>query len=88
MNKDNELVIITGDKEEKATILFTFDEAGINYVVFEFDETKEISAARFEPTNDDGIGKLLDIESDEEWELVERIFDQYEKDLENEDLDD
>ena len=88
MKKDNELIIITDDKEEKATILFTFEEEGINYVVFEFDETKEVSAARFEPAGDDSIGKLLDIETDQEWDLVENIFNQYEKDLENEALDD
>lgn len=88
MHKDNELIIITDDKEEKATILFTFEEDDKNYVVFEFDETEEISAARFLPTNEDGIGELLDIETEAEWDLVEKIYNRYENDLENEALDD
>lgn len=88
MKKDNELIIVTGDKEEKATILFTFEEAGVNYVVFEFDETKEVSAARFESSNADGIGTLSDIETEAEWDLVENVFNQYEKDLDDEALDD
>ncbi len=89
MEKDNELIIITGDKEEKATILFTFENDDKNYVVFEFDETKEVSAARYIPTTEDGIGELLDVETESEWDLIEKIFDQYEKDLEDEEeLDD
>ncbi len=88
MKKDNELIILTGDKEEKATILFTFEEAGVNYVVFEFDETKEVSAARFESSNSDGIGTLSDIETEAEWDLVENVFNQYEKDLDDEAQDD
>ena len=88
MKKDNELIIITGDKEEKATILFTFEEEGKNYVVFEFDETEEVSAARFGPTQGVGIGQLMDIETEAEWDLVENVFNQYEKDLEDEELED
>lgn len=88
MKKDNELIIITDEKEEKATILFTFEDQGQNYVVFEFDETKEISAAKFLESKEAGIGQLLDIETEAEWDIVEKIYEQYEKDLEDEALDD
>src|SRR5690554_7641646 len=65
MKKDNELIIITDEKEEKATILSTFEDQGQNYVVFEFDETKEISAAKFLESKEAGIGQLLDIETED-----------------------
>ena len=42
----------------------------------------------FETSNEDGIGKLLDIETEAEWDLVENVFNQYEIDLEDESLED
>lgn len=81
MIKNEKLSIITDDKEEIATILFTFTENGKNYVVFEFDETHEVSAAVFVETKD-GEGELHDIETDEEWALIDKVFDQYQEDLE------
>ncbi len=88
MNVEDKLAIITDDKEEMVTIIFTFEENGKKYVVFEFDDSKEISAAVYEPGKNEGEGVLLDITTDAEWDLVEKVFEQYEKDLdEAEDLD-
>lgn len=89
MNIEDKLAIITDDKEEVVTIVFTFEENGKKYVVFEFDDSKEISAAIYEPGKTEGEGTLLDITTDAEWDLVEKVFEQYEKDLEeaDEDLD-
>lgn len=81
--KENELIIVSDDKEEKVTILFTFKEKNKNYVVFEFDESEEVSAAIYEPLESGEVGTLSDITTDEEWDLVEKIFEQYEKDLED-----
>lgn len=72
---ENQLTIITDDgKEELATILFTHEENGKNYVVFEFEETGDISAAIFEE-DENGEGKLLDIETDEEWDMLDKLLD-------------
>ncbi|VEU82594.1 DUF1292 domain-containing protein [Acholeplasma hippikon] len=84
----DKLSIISDDKEEIVTIIFTFSENGKNYVVFEFDESKEISAARYVEGATPEEGELLDIETEEEWELVDRVFEQYQKDLEAEESED
>lgn len=74
--------------KRKSNDFIYFRRRGKNYVVFEFDETEEVSAARFEPTQGEGIGQLMDIETEAEWDLVENVFNQYEKDLEDEELED
>lgn len=84
----DKLSIITEDKEEMVTIIFTFTENGKNYVVFEFDESKEISAAVYVEGATPDEGELMDIETEAEWELVDRVFEQYQKDLEQEELND
>lgn len=83
---DNKITLITEDgKEELATILFTHDTNDKSYVVFELEETGNISAAIYEE-DADGEGRLLDIETDEEWEMLDQILDDYFAELE-EDLE-
>ena len=78
MNALDKLTIFNGEKEELATILFTFQENGKNYVVFEFDETHEVSAAVYVPGATADEGELFDIQTDEEWDLVDKVYQQYE----------
>lgn len=82
MNALDKLTIFNGDKEEMATILFTFEDNGKKYVVFEFDETHEVSAAVYVPGETASEGQLFDIETDAEWDLVDKVYNQYEEDLE------
>ncbi len=87
MNALDKLTIFNDEKEEMATILFTFQENGKNYVVFEFDETGEVSAAIYVPGKTEDEGELVDIATDAEWDLVDKVYAQYEADLEDEDED-
>lgn len=88
---ENQITLINEDGEEQlATILFTHEENGKNYVVFELEESGDISAARYiEGSN--GEGELDDIDSEEEWEmldeLVEQYFDQLDDDIYESDED-
>lgn len=85
--REDQLVIEHPDgTEELATILFTHEANGKNYVVFEFDETKQVSAAIF-TEDENGEGYLEDIETDEEFEMLDVVLDKYYDDLEEE-LDD
>ncbi|CCV64270.1 conserved hypothetical protein (DUF1292) [Alteracholeplasma palmae J233] len=81
--KEEKLSIIRDDEETLATILFTYNNDDKNYVVFEFDDTKEISAAIYEE-NDNDEGILVDIETDEEWDMIDKVLDKYFDELEAE----
>ena len=80
---DNQITFVQEDgTEELATILFTHEEKGNDYVVFEFDESGDITAARY-IEGEDGNGELLDIETEEEWEMLDALVDAYFEDLED-----
>ena len=75
----NEYMTISVDgKEVKCRIIFTLDskEFNHNYVVFEYGDTKEISAMIFTET-DGNSGNLMPVENDEEWEMLERAVNKY-----------
>lgn len=100
MEKDNRLTYIDEEGNEVlCEILFTFESEEFNksYVLFypvgseeESDEI-EILAASYIPQGD-GIGELQDIETEEEWELIEEVLDEfdaeYDEDEEEEECDD
>jgi len=85
MENDNKLTYIDQDGNEVlCEILFTYksEEFNKNYVLFypvgnEEDEEIEVIAASYEPQEDDSIGELHDIETDEEWEMIEDLLDTY-----------
>lgn len=79
---ENQLTLVSEDgKEELAEILFTYEKDDVKYVVFELVESLEISAARF-LESDEGEGRILDIETDEEWEMLDKLLEQYFDELE------
>ena len=88
-NKDNLLTMIDADgKEVLCEILFTYhsDEFNKDYVVFfvkgsdnSDDEQIEVNAAIYNPENKDG-GSLLPVETDEEWEMLENLLEEFEED--------
>lgn len=83
------LTIVDEDGNEKiATIILTHKRNGINYVIFEIEEEDIISAGRYDEIDSDQ-GFLNDIETDEEWELIEKLLDNYYDSLEEtEEFDD
>ncbi|MCF7932254.1 MAG: DUF1292 domain-containing protein [Acholeplasmataceae bacterium] len=85
MLKDNQIVV-TDDKgnETVCEILFTHDANGKSYVVFEFPEDGDVSAAIYVPSETDEEGSFIDIETDEEWDLLDKVLQAYYDDLDNE----
>lgn len=77
--QDRTITLIQEDgKEIVCDILFTYfaEEFDKNYVVFQVRETGEVSAATYEET-DGKEGKLGRVETEEEWELLEELLNDY-----------
>lgn len=84
MIKDNQIVVTDEQGTETVCeILFTHEANGKNYVVFEFPEDGEVSAAVYTPSDTDEEGTFSDIETDEEWELLDKVLQAYYDDLDN-----
>ncbi|MCK9235225.1 MAG: DUF1292 domain-containing protein [Acholeplasmataceae bacterium] len=76
---NNKLTLIDEDgKETICEIILTHEHNGKSYVIFEFAGTEEISAAEFipDPENPEE-GTFQDITTDEEWEMLDKVLDQY-----------
>lgn len=81
---ENQITLVSDDGEEQlATILFTHEANEGNYVVFELAETGDISAAKY-IEGENGEGELIDIETEEEWEMLDELVDEYFDELEDE----
>lgn len=81
---ENVLIFEKDGKEVECQILFTCNLEGYganNYVVFQIGDTNDISAARYTEQGD-GIGELFDIETDEEWDLLDDAIESFYNDLE------
>ena len=79
--EDNTLVITTEDgKEIRCQILFTThsDEFNKDYVVFVDD--KNVASAASYKDNGDGKGELEEIKTEEEWNYLEKLLNQYNND--------
>ena len=82
--KENVLVFEKDGKEIECQILFTCNLEGYegnNYVVFQIGDSEDISAARYTEEGE-GIGELLDVETDEEWDLLDDAIESFFNDLE------
>ncbi|HAX02932.1 MAG: hypothetical protein A2Y45_05825 [Tenericutes bacterium GWC2_34_14] len=91
MLKDNQMVVTNQNGDEAVCdILFTHEANGKNYVVFEFVDTHEVSAAIYVPGETDDEGEFKDIETDAEWDMLDQVLQAYydELDAEEEDEDD
>lgn len=88
MEKDNKLVYIDEKGNEVlCEILFTFDSEEFNksYVLFypvgnENEAEIEVMAAAYTPLEDGSVGELSEIETDEEWDLIEDTLDKFSED--------
>ncbi|CCV66053.1 MAG: DUF1292 domain-containing protein [Paracholeplasma sp.] len=85
---DTRLTLVLDGEEVICDILFTHysEEFEKNYVVFQFTDRDEISAAVFVET-DGGEGYFEDVQTDEEWELLDELLEAFLGDLEAEDDD-
>ncbi|HBT60015.1 MAG TPA: hypothetical protein DEA45_04245 [Acholeplasmataceae bacterium] len=83
---DTRLTLVLDGEEVICDILFTHysEEFEKNYVVFQFTDRDEISAAVFVET-DGGEGYFEDVQTDEEWELLDELLEAFLGDLEAED---
>ena len=82
---DRTVTLYTEDgKELIADILFTYhsEDFSHDYVVFQIRESGEASAAIYVP-GENGQGSLEKIETDEEWQLLEELLDDYANQEEN-----
>ncbi|MBQ8392740.1 MAG: DUF1292 domain-containing protein [Clostridia bacterium] len=68
-------------KETVCEILFTYhsDEFNKNYVVFMDTGTEEVSAGIY-----NSKGDLFPVETEEEWDMLEEVLDEYAESLEDE----
>lgn len=85
--EDRTITITTETGEEIiCDILFTHhsDDFNKDYVVFVKRGTDEASASEYVP-NEDGTGRLVPVETDEEWTLLEDLLEDYVK---NSEIDD
>lgn len=82
-NKDD-VVTLVGDNGEKIVcdVLFTcyLDEFDRDYVVFITRDTEEVSAGYY-VQNKNGTIDILNIESDEEWDALEEMLEEYKKEM-------
>lgn len=86
------LINENGD-EELFEILLTFDsdEFERSYVLFypvgeseDGDEEGIVHAYAYIPTEDGGLGELLPVETDEEWDMIEEVFNTFMEEEESE----
>jgi uncharacterized protein YrzB (UPF0473 family) len=87
---DDTLIIIDElGNELEAVIIMTFEseEFGKSYVVYQLkdDESGEYFAASFNPEDGDE-GNLQQIETDEEWDLIEEVLESFLEEEEEEEL--
>lgn len=84
---EEEILYVTDENgnELEAVIVMTFDseEFGKSYVVYRLkdDDSDEYFAASFNPEDGDE-GQLYQIETDEEWDLVEEVLENFLEDEE------
>jgi len=82
MDRDMETFTVTDEEGKEITcqIIMTFDSDEFNksYVVYQIvgDETGEYFAAAFNPEDGDE-GRLIQIETDQEWDFVEEVLESF-----------
>lgn len=76
--EDRTITIVVDGKEILCDILFTYHSVDFDkdYVVFTSREDNVTSAARY-IQNDDSTGSLEEIKTEEEWEMLEDVLNDY-----------
>jgi len=90
MEEETLVVIDELGNELEAVIIMTFEseEFGKSYVVYRLkdDESEEYFAASFNPEDGDK-GQLYQIETDEEWDFVEEVLENFMEDQEEDETE-
>ncbi len=84
--EDNQIMITLEDGSEllcEVILTYHSDETGYDYVVFEMPDGN-VSAARYDEGDTEG-GALSDIETDEEWDIINEVLEDYYDSLDEED---
>ncbi|MBN2504247.1 MAG: DUF1292 domain-containing protein [Bacilli bacterium] len=82
MENDKEYLLVTDEEgneiECEIIMTFTSEEFNKSYVVYQIkdDESGEYYAASYDPEDDDE-GKLLEINSEAEWDLIEEVLESF-----------
>lgn len=85
MLKDDQMVVTNANGDEAVCdILFTHEANGKSYVVFEFVESHEVSAAIYTPGATEDEGTFSDIETDAEWDMLDQVLQAYYDELDAE----
>ncbi len=85
MLEENQMIVTNAEGEESVCeILFTHEHEGKNYVVFEFLDSHEVSAALYVAGETEDEGSFSDIETDEEWDMLDKVLQAYFDNLESE----
>jgi len=85
---ENEIVIIKENGDEIIyTIIFTHEHEGKTYIVLEDPETGEAIPARYVATSDTE-GDILDIETDEEYAMLDEVYNEFLESLEDDEMND
>lgn len=90
MEKENVFTITNSEgKEVEAKILFTHhsEEFGHDYVVFLPSDTDQYTAAYYSEGDIENGGELSPIETDEEWEMLEQLLEEFLGEDEEEDAE-
>ena len=78
MLEENQMIVTNADGDESVCeILFTHEHNGKNYVVFEFLDSHEVSAAVYVADENEEEGSFSDIETDEEWDMLDKVLKAY-----------
>lgn len=86
MPNENQIVIVNDEGiETVCDILFTHEHKGKNYVIFEFLDSKEISGAVYIPGKTEDEGVFEDIETEQEWNMLDVLLQEY---FDKQELDD
>ncbi len=89
MLEENQMIVTNAEGEESVCeILFTHEHQGKNYVVFEFLESHEVSAAVYVAGDTEEEGTFFDIETDEEWDMLDKVLQSYFDNLDEESEED
>lgn len=78
MEKSYITLIKENNEEVKAEVIFTYysEQFQKNYVVFQPEDSDEVAAASY-IEGEEGNGSLEAIETEEEWELIEDLLEDY-----------
>lgn len=92
MENEKEYLLVTDEEgneiECEIIMTFTSEEFNKSYVVYQIkdDESGEYYAASYDPEDDDE-GKLLEIHSEAEWDLIEEVLESFLEEEEEEETE-